>query len=148
MTVNPKSLSCWIITEGMAGTENQCLGVAEAMGVEPVVKRIGLRQPWKTLSPYLGCEIALSFTEKLEAPWPDILLASGRKSIAASRYIKRKSGGRTFSVQIQDPRISPDQFDLVAVPEHDPTRGDNVITTVAAANRLTLQKLEKAKTDF
>lgn len=148
MTVNANSPTCWIITEGMVGTENQCLGVAEALGVTPVVKRISLRQPWKSLSPYLGFECAGTFTEKLEGPWPDLLLASGRKSIAASRYIKRMSGGHTFTVQIQDPRISPKHFDLVAVPEHDPTRGPNVITTVAAANRLTLAKLEKAKTDF
>jgi len=148
MSVNLKTLRTWVVTEGMAGTENQCLGVAEALGVTPEVKRITLRQPWKFFSPYLGFEQSWSFSEKLEGPWPDLLLASGRKSIAVSRYIKKKSGGKTFTVQIQDPRISPHHFDLVAVPEHDPTRGDNVITTVAAANRLTGYKLDSAKTDF
>lgn len=148
MSVNPKSLQCWIVTEGMAGTENQCLGVAEALGVEPIVKRIGLRQPWKTFSPYIGLECGCAFDPKIEGPWPDILLASGRKSIAASRYIRKKSGGKTFTVQIQDPRISSKNFDLVAVPEHDPTRGDNVIVTHAAPNRITGYKLERAKTDF
>ena len=148
MTVNPNSPVCWIITEGMAGTENQCIGVAEAMGLEPVVKRIGLRQPWKSLSPYLGCEMSWSFKPALTGPWPDLLLASGRKSIAASRYIKRASGGKTFTVQIQDPRISPKNFDLVAVPEHDPTRGDNVVLTTAAPNRISPQKLDRARSDF
>lgn len=148
MSVNPKTLKSWIVTEGMAGTENQCLGVAEALGVIPVVHRIGLTQPWKALSPYLGFEQACSFTPKFEGPWPDLLIASGRKSIAASRYIKKMSDGKTFTVQIQDPRINPKHFDLVAVPEHDPTRGDNVITTTAAANRLTGYKLDAAKTEF
>jgi uncharacterized protein len=148
MSVNPKTLQCWIVTEGMAGTENQCLGVAEALGVTPVVHRIALRQPWKFLSPYIGLETSWTFKPAFTGPWPDLLLASGRKSIAASRYIKKMSGGKTFTVQIQDPRISPKHFDLVAVPEHDPTRGDNVITTVAAANRLNGYKLEAAKTDF
>lgn len=148
MTVNPKTLKSWIVTEGIAGTENQCLGVAEALGILPVVHRIGLRQPWKSLSPYLGCETANTFLPKFEEPWPDLLLASGRKSIAASRYIKKMSGGKTFTVQIQDPRINPKYFDLVAVPEHDPARGENVITTVAAANRLTGYKLDAAKTEF
>ena len=148
MSVNPKSLQCWVITEGMAGTENQCLGVAEALGAEPVVKRINLRGPWKILSPYIGLECAGTFEPALNGPWPDLLLASGRKSIAASRYIKRKSGGKTFTVQIQDPRISPVQFDLVAVPYHDPTRGDNVVVTHAAPNRVTDLKLTKARNDF
>lgn len=148
MSVNPKSLQCWIVTEGMAGTENQCLGVAEALGVEPVVKRVTLRQPWKSFSPYLGFETANSFSPKIESPWPDILIASGRKSIAVSRYIKRKSGGKTFTVQVQDPRINPKNFDLVAVPEHDPTRGPNVVVTRAAPNRVTDIALTRAKNDF
>jgi len=141
--------TCWIVTEGMAGTESQCLGVAEALGVMPVVKRINLRQPWKTLSPYLGFESPMTFTgDPLEKPWPDLLLASGRKAIAASRYIRKASGGKTFTVQIQDPRVSPAQFDLVAVPEHDPTRGDNVVVTCAAPNRVHAEKLEDARFEF
>ncbi|MCD8520240.1 MAG: mitochondrial fission ELM1 family protein, partial [Alphaproteobacteria bacterium] len=141
-------LTCWIVTEGMAGTENQCLGVADALGLTPEIKRIKLRQPWKSLSPHLGLEISCTFTPKLEGPWPDLLIASGRKSVAASRYIKRKSGGKTFTVQIQDPRIDPSAFDLVAVPEHDKTRGENVIVTAAAPNRITPMALDRAKTDF
>jgi hypothetical protein len=113
-----------------------------------VVKRVGLTGLWKVLSPYLGFECAGTFDPRLEGPWPDLLLASGRKSIAVSRYIKKKSGGKTFTVQIQDPRISPRHFDLVAVPFHDPTRGDNVIVTHAAPNRVTDAKLMKARNDF
>ncbi|MGQ0527662.1 MAG: mitochondrial fission ELM1 family protein [Alphaproteobacteria bacterium] len=138
----------WVITEGLAGTENQCLGVAEALGVQPEVKRMALRQPWKTLSPYLAFEQDWSFLPALHGPWPDLLLASGRKSIAASRYIKKMSGGKTFIVQIQDPRISAKNFDLVAVPEHDSARGDNVIVTTAAPNRISPEKLGKAKEKF
>jgi mitochondrial fission protein ELM1 len=138
----------WIITEGLAGTENQCLGVAEALGVTPEIKRVSLKQPWKLLSPYLGFEKAASFAPPLCGPWPDLLIASGRKSIAASRYIKKASGGKTFTVQIQDPRISLAHFDLVAVPQHDPARGKNVIVTQATPNRITQEKLHQARSDF
>lgn len=145
-------LRVWVLTEGIAGTENQCLGVAEALAARlPAtieVKRIGLRQPWRTLSPYIGLECAGTFTPGLNGPWPDLLIASGRKSIAASRYIKKKSKGKTFTVQIQDPRVAPHQFDLVAVPQHDPTRGRNVIVTTAAPNRITPEKLAEAATQF
>jgi mitochondrial fission protein ELM1 len=133
----------------MAGTENQCLGVAESLGVAPIIKKIGLNQPWKTLSPWLGMECAGAFSgDRLGPPWPDLLLASGRKSIAAARYIKRKSGGKTFTLQIQDPRISPQEFDLVAVPFHDPTRGPNVLVTDATPNRVTPDKLTAAQIEF
>jgi mitochondrial fission protein ELM1 len=133
----------------MAGTENQCLGVAEALGARPVVKRIGLRQPWRLLSPWLGFECAFTFTgDALAPPWPDLLIASGRKSIAAARYVRKRNGNKTFIVQIQDPRASYDTFDLIAVPQHDPARGKNIIVTQAAPNRITPQALAAGREDF
>ncbi len=143
-----KSTTCWVVSEGIAGTENQCLGAAEALGVKYDIKRIQLRQPWKFLSPYLGLECSYTFSPTLKAPWPDIVIASGRKAIAAARYIKRASKGKTFIVQLQDPRISPKNFDLVAVPAHDPTRGANVFVTMAAPNRITPDRLSKARKEF
>lgn len=142
-------LFCWIVTEaGLTGTENQCRGVAEALGVTPVIKRVGLRQPWKTLSPWLGFENSTSFTgDALLAPWPDLLIASGRKSIAAARFIRQQSP-RTVIVQIQDPRASHNSFDLIAVPHHDPARGANIIVTAAAPNMITAQTLQTAQAQF
>lgn len=145
---NTGKITCWIITEGMIGTQNQCVAVAEALGLTADIKQIRLRQPWKTLSPWLGLEMACSFIPDLKAPWPDILIAAGRKSVAASRYIKRQSGGKTFTVQIQDPKTNPNQFDLVAAPFHDKLRGKNVIITHGAPNRLTPEKLKQAKQDL
>lgn len=142
MTAPDNTYSCWVITEGIAGTENQCLGVAQALGIEPVVKQITLNQPWKSLSPYLGCETARTFTPALSPPWPDLVISSGRKSIAASRYIKRQSHGKTIIVHIQDPRVPCPEFDLICVPAHDPMRGQNVFVTQAAPNRITQDRIE------
>lgn len=143
-----ENTKCWVITEGMAGTENQCLGVAEALGLRPSVKRIRLREPWKTLSPTLGFEQWWSFNPEFYPPWPDILITSGRKSIAASRFIKKASGGKTFTLQIQSPRIDSTNFDMVAVPFHDDYRGKNVIVTIGAPNRITQTKLAQAQKQF
>ena len=152
---NTANLTCWVITEGMIGTQNQCVGVAEILqdkyGISYDIKQIGLRQPWKSLCPWLGFEMAYTFTTPLvpspNSSWPDIVIAAGRKSIAAARYIK-KQNPKTFTVQIQDPKTNPNQFDLVAVPHHDKMRGQNVIVTHGAPNRLTPQKLVEAKKKF
>lgn len=143
------NIACWIVTEGMAGTENQCLGLADALNVAPQIKRIHLRGPWKYLSPYLriGNRWGLK-GDALEPPWPDLLIASGRKSIAAALAIKKASKGKTFTVQIQDPRVKPSLFDLVVVPSHDPTRGKNVIVTQAALHRVTPEKLRQEAGKF
>lgn len=141
--------TCWIVTEaGLTGTENQCRGVADALGWTPVIKRIGLRQPWRALSPFLPFECARSFTgDALAAPWPDVLIASGRKSIAAVRYIKKQNPA-TLAVQLQDPRSTHALFDLIAVPHHDPARGDNVLVTAAAPNMITPKKLATARAQW
>lgn len=147
--MTPQKPLVWILTEGLIGTENQCLGVAECLGdIDLEVKRITLKQPWAALSPWLGFEYHRTFLPFLEPPWPDILITSGRKSIAASRFIKKQSKGKTYTIQIQDPRINPRQFDLVALPAHDPTRGQNVIVTAANPNRITPQLLESARKQF
>jgi hypothetical protein len=136
------------MTEGLAGTENPCLAVAEHLTAEPHIFRIRLRQPWKFLSPYLGFARNWTFLPPLNPPWPDILITSGRKAIAASLYIKRASQGRTRTLHIQDPRISPKYFDHIAVPAHDSLRGDNVIVTIGAPSLITPEKLNAARHNF
>jgi len=146
-----KDTICWIITEGMAGTENQCIGIAQSLGVTPVVKRVKLKSPWKELAPYFRFLSEFSFTkdsDSLEGPYPDIIISSGRKAVIPALYIKNKSGGKTFVIQVQDPRCNPKKFDLVAVPQHDPTRGENVIVTTGALHKLTTSKLLEAEREF
>ncbi|MFA5041011.1 MAG: mitochondrial fission ELM1 family protein [Bdellovibrionales bacterium] len=148
-------LSCWVVTDGRAGMENQCLGLAEALGLLPVVKRIKLRSPWKQLSPYLRCGLSYAVSNEgdpITPPWPDILIASGRASVPASLYVRRASKvgekGGTFTVQIQNPVINPSFFDLVVVPRHDRLEGTNVMATLGSMHRISLEKLAVEASKF
>lgn len=135
-----QSLTCWVVSDGKPGMENQCLGLAEALGLTPVIKRVQLRSPWRQLSPYLrvgNLFAAGPLGDPIRPPWPDLLIATGRQSIAPSLAVRKASGGRTFTVQIQDPQISPKHFDLVVVPRHDRLRGENVMTSRGALHRVT-----------
>jgi mitochondrial fission protein ELM1 len=143
--------TCWILTGGDTGTENQCRGLAEALGLTPVIKRLDLKTPWRQLSPWLGWghQYALTGTsDRIDPPYPDILIASGRKSIGAALHIKRASGGKTFLVQVQDPRLDPRRFDLVVASQHDPTRGENVILTTGAMHRVSAERVAAEKEKF
>ena len=31
-----ETTSCWVLTDGKPGMENQCLGLAEALGLDPI----------------------------------------------------------------------------------------------------------------
>ena len=134
----------WVVTDGKAGMESQCVGLAEALGVTPIVKRVGLRSPWKQLTPYVrfgGRAQFASGGDALTPPWPDLLIATGRHSVAASLLVKRLSGGRTITVQLQNPVIAPSHFDLVVVPCHDRLEGANVVETRGALHRVTPELL-------
>lgn len=142
-TSSASAMECWILTHdiaafgGMTGFEVQALGVAEALNVTPVVKRVKPCAPYSWLAPWGPAAPA----EGIAPPWPDLLIASGRQSIPYARMIRRRSGGRTFVVVLQDPRVSPRQFDLVWAPAHDRLQGANVLSTLTSPHRLTREKL-------
>ena len=141
--------SCWVVSGGMIGMENQCLGLAEALGFTPVVKRVSLRTPWRQLSPWLRLGLRHAAGPKgdsIAPPWPDLLIGCGRQSIAPSIAARRASKGRTFTIQIQDPAIGARHFDLLVVPSHDYLRGDNVIVTLGGLGRITPERLAEAAT--
>ncbi len=141
-----RALSCWVVTDGKAGMESQCIGLAEALGFTPVVKRVRLRSPWRLVTPYVRVGGRAQFTadsDALAGPWPDLLIATGRHSVAASILVKKLSGGKTRNVQLQNPAIGSKHFDLVVVPRHDELQGDNVVSTRGALHRITPELLRK-----
>lgn len=147
MTENSDSVAgmrCWVLTDGKPGMENQCLGLAEALGLEPDVKRIAPRFPWRLLPPHLWFSALRApgpDGDILSPPWPDLLIATGRQTVALSIAIKRLCGDRIFTVQIQNPVINARKFDLVATPRHDRLTGENVIVTEGALHRITQDRL-------
>lgn len=151
----PPGFTCWVVTDGKAGMENQCVGLAEILGIKPAVKRIKLRSPWKQLSPFLRHGLAYAFSpegDPIAPPWPDLLIATGRASVPASLYVRRMSkkngGAGTFTVQIQNPVIDPSRFDLVVVPRHDTLSGKNVMTTRGSLHRVTRRMLDEEADKF
>lgn len=127
--------SCWIITDGKAGDVNQCTGVAEAMGLNFSLRRIAPRKPWVWLMPR-GPIDPQEAPDKpgspLSGPLPDIVIASGWRTIAYVRHVKRLSRGRTFTMFMKDPRTGPDTADFIWVPQHDRLRGPNVFVTLTS----------------
>ncbi len=72
----------------------------------------------------------------LEGPWPDLVIAIGRRSVPVARWIKAQSGGRTKLVRIGHPRIDPGLFDLVVTTRQYPVPpGDNVVLLPVAMSR-------------
>lgn len=145
------SKMCWVVTDGKPGMENQALGLAEALEMDIDLKRTKLRFPWSALTPYLQLGLSACLSPErdlLTAPWPRVLIASGRQSILPALYVKQASNQKTMVVYIQNPVISPKNFDLVVAPRHDNLTGSNVVVTQGALHRVTTTRLAAEKLLF
>ncbi len=52
-------------------------------------------------------------TAPLQAPWPDVVVAIGRRAAPVSRWLKEQSKGRLLNVHLGRPRIAYQHFDLI-----------------------------------
>lgn len=132
--------SVWCLSEGHAGMETQLLGLAQALGLEPVVKRVRVRRPWDWLPGRLWPRPLAALradADGLAPPWPDLVLSTGNVAAPLAVAIKDASGGRTRLVHVQNPKLPLDRFDLVIAPRHDRLVGPNVIETRLGLHRVT-----------
>jgi len=124
--------------------EAQCRGLADALGLTPVIKRVRIRWLWDILPNRLWfapLQALAADSDRLDPPWPDLVISCGSVSAPLAAAIRQASGGRTRAVHIQDPRMDPSRFDLIIAPRHDRLSGDNVLASKAAIHPVTPQKL-------
>ena len=145
----------WILSSGLIGCENQCLGVIERLGIETEIKKIKPSMAVSLFAPY-GTPF---LNPQVREPWPDLVIAAGRKTIPYLKYIRKASKKECKTIYLQDPRIDSKEFDIVWAPEHDSIEGSNIIKTITSPNRVTnellnyhhdewLDKLSKLKGPF
>ena len=126
--------------------ESQCLGLADALAITPAVKRVQLRPFWRAVTPYLrlgGYRQFAAGSDLLTPPWPDLLIGTGRQSVAAVLWVKKASGGKVCAVQLQNPGFAWRKFDLIVAPQHDRLSGANVIATRGSLHRATRETLAR-----
>ena len=78
----------WVVSDGKAGDLNQCLGVAEQLGVQAESRIVNPRAPWRWFmlrfwSTPFGIdprEAPGNADGPLKGPLPQIVLASGRRA--------------------------------------------------------------------
>ena len=143
----------WILTDGTAGTEAQCIAVAEGVGLPYSMKRLHPRGALRLLPVRLQLAVPphprlrlTQASEPLIPPWPRLILSSGRRSVPTALAIKLLSGA--FAVHIQNPKVPARRFDLVAAPVHDGVRGSNVIATAGSVHQVSPQRIAEEAARF
>lgn len=128
------SLRIWIITSGRRGDIVQCRAVAERLSSDITEKVVAPRAPFRMLMPFGPIDPAER--DLIAAPYPDILIASGRRSVPYVRAImsaSRKSGGSACrAVFMKYPGCNVADFALVWTPAHDRRQAAGIITTLTA----------------
>ncbi|NUS39534.1 MAG: nucleoside-diphosphate sugar epimerase [Lysobacter sp.] len=139
----------WSLADDRAGNRRQADALARALAIGTAEsKTLAPRAPWRWLAPRRlpGSTQAFGagFADALAHP-PTLAIGCGRQAALATRLL-RAHGAR--SVQVLDPRLAPDLWDLVVVPEHDRVRGPNVLTALGSLNPVDEPWLAEARTAF
>ena len=128
----------WVLLGPRTGDNNQALALAEGLGL-PFETRTLAYNPLQALSVWLPpttLTVDPNSRRHLQPPWPDLVIAIGRRSVPVARWIKKRSGGRTRLVRIGHPRIDPKLFDLVITTRQYPVPpGNNVLLLPLAMSR-------------
>lgn len=123
-----QSTDAWILSDGRAGNARQARALAAALGLQAQEWTLDARPPWRWLSPRKAPGAIHAFGAAFAtglAKAPPLAIGCGRQAALATRVL-REHGARV--VQILDPRLAPDHWDVVVAPEHDGLHGANVIT--------------------
>jgi hypothetical protein len=131
----------WILSEGYAGLQAQALGLAEAAGLQPELRVLAPRAPWKWLTASLWPAPLTAVPDAVRAPLPELVIGCGGVAAAVGAALRR---GGSSVVQVQHPRMDPRRFDLVVVNRHDELTGPNVVVTRTALHRATPPRLAEA----
>jgi uncharacterized protein len=137
-------LTLWTVDDGRIGMANQTRGLAEAISAL-VPSNISTFEVKRSLFSFGR---AGKPARGMEAPWPDICIGCGRASIPYLQAMRHWSGGRTLTVQLQDPRVKSSHFDLVIPPQHDRLEGENVFPILGSPTRITTKALQSAGETF
>jgi mitochondrial fission protein ELM1 len=89
------------------------------------------------------CHLTTHAKTSLVAPWPDIVIACGRRSEPVARWIKQQNPN-TKLVYLMTP-ASPKHWDLIVAPAHDvPAPAGNITTTLGPLHSITRHALADA----
>lgn len=149
LNARPKKLTIWAVSDGRAGIESQVMGLAEAVARRTPADVVNKRLKFRGLYGKLPAPLQLSPRQflardsaQLEPPWPDLWIGAGRLATTFALSMRTWTQGKTYVVQVQDPRWPAQLFDLLVPPRHDRVPGDNVVAITGSPHRVTPERLK------
>ena len=143
-----RSPSVWLLLDDRPGHVTQVIGLAEALDWSYEAKTLHFTWLNRLSNQLLGASVLALDTRRsatLEPPWPDLVIAMGRRSAPVARWIKLRSGNRTRLVQLGRKAANvADHFDLAVTCAHfqlpDHTKRLQVLLPPTQVNAARLQE--------
>jgi uncharacterized protein len=121
----------WVLKGLRAGDTAQAMDLALQLGARVEARQLQFNATSVVPNWLLGARVShltVQARAGLSPPWPDAVVATGRRTAAVALWIKHQSGGRTRLIQIGRPRMNLDRFDLVlTTPQYGLPQGGNVV---------------------
>lgn len=149
---NKKTVKTLVLSDGIIGMEAQCMGLVAALGLTAQIVKVTPHQNIVD-SPELALEDTQPLFQEnpetiLTEPHPDIILTAGRKMAGVSAGVKKRYVKNAITIHFQEPHLPQDLFSYLIIPDHDTTRGENVILTRGSIGKMTEARLRKAGQDL
>jgi mitochondrial fission protein ELM1 len=151
--MRPTPPRVWVLRDDRPGNATQALGLAEALAWPYEVKSLRCRPAAALHNRLLGASLAgidRDASAALEPPWPDLVIAAGRRTAPVAEWIRAQSHGRARIVALgRKAGDDAERFDRVVTPGYarlfaHPHR----IETNAPLHRVTADALAKAHEEW
>ena len=133
-----RSPRIWVLLGHRTGDNNQLLALAEALKL-PFETRTLKFNLLRAFHPWLGASLTSLRRDRrrgLDAPWPDLVIGIGWRSVPVARWIRKQSGGRTRIVRLGHPRADAKLFDLIiTTPQYPVGEEGNILTLPLGMSR-------------
>lgn len=109
----------WALLGDKLGDNAQVQAIVGALGFPTEVKHLHMRAQWELGKPRFTPSldhIDHRASDKLEPPWPELIITIGRRLSQAALWVKEQSGNRTKIALVGRPKRWPGKFDLVIGP--------------------------------
>ena len=106
----------WVLLSDKRGDNGQVETLIDALGWPVERKYLAMQPQWVLGKPRYRPSLAhldLSCSSKLEPPWPELIITSGRRPSMAALWVKRQSQGRAKIALIGKPSGHMLEFSLV-----------------------------------
>lgn len=146
----------WILLDNRIGSRHQAEGIANYLDTskfEIIFKEIEYTR-WAALPNIIRGKTLLGISrnssQRLSAPYPDMVLSSTRRTAPVARWIKKQNSSTKLFQLLHIGSTGINDFETIFAPEHDSykCKSSNIQYTIGSPHFITAEKLNEAYNEW